>query len=125
MDDSGIQSLDPTIFSGIRQLIIGYSRTRAIYVAAKLGIADLLDKTPQSADELAQATETHAPSLRRLLFMLASIGIFAEDTADNGGSIWLSSAAAEERQHAPALGNGSSGNPVAKSSAQATDHIMI
>ena len=81
MDDRGIQSLDPTIFSGIRQLIIGYSRTQAIYVAARLEIADLLDKTPQSADELAQATETHAPSLRRLLLMLASIGIFAEDTA--------------------------------------------
>jgi hypothetical protein len=60
MDDRGIQSLDPTIFSGIRQLMIGYSRTQAIYVAAKLGIADLLDKTPKSVDELAQATEARA-----------------------------------------------------------------
>jgi hypothetical protein len=80
MGDRGVQSLDPTIFTGMQQLIIGDSRTQAIYVAAKLGIADLLDK-PQSADELARATETHAPSLRRLLLVLASIGIFAEDLA--------------------------------------------
>ena len=77
MDDPDVRSLDPTIC--IRQLMYGYIRTQAIFVAAKLGIADLLDKTPQSADELSQATETHAPSLRRLLLMLASIGIFAEN----------------------------------------------
>ena len=96
MDDRGVQSLDPTIFTGIRQLMIGYSRTQAIYVAAKLGIADLLDKTPQSADDLAQATETHAPSLRRLLLMLASIGIFAEDTAGKFGHTPLSETLSRE-----------------------------
>jgi len=79
MDYRGVQSLDPKI--RMRQLMFGYIRTQAISVAAKLGIADLLDKTPQSPDELAQATETHAASLRRLLLMLASIGIFAENTA--------------------------------------------
>jgi SAM-dependent methyltransferase len=63
------------------QLINGYRATQAIYVGAKLGIAELLDQTPQSADELALATKTHAPSLRRLLLMHASIGIFAEDPA--------------------------------------------
>jgi len=79
MENRGVQSLDPAIC--IRQLMDGYIRTQAISVAAQLGFADLLDKTPQSTDELAQATETHAPSLRRLLLMLASIGIFAENSA--------------------------------------------
>jgi hypothetical protein len=81
MDEGSSRSLDPANFFHMLHLINGHSRTQAIYVAAKLGIADFLDKTPQSADELAQATGTHAPSLRRLLLMLASMGIFAEDPA--------------------------------------------
>jgi SAM-dependent methyltransferase len=81
MDDRSSQSLDPAIFFHMWQLINGYRTTQAIYVSAKLGIAELLDQTPQSADELALATKTHAPSLRRLLLMLASVGIFAEDPA--------------------------------------------
>jgi hypothetical protein len=63
------------------QLVIGFVASRAISVAAKLGIADLVDEAPRTADELAQATKVHSPSLRRLLRLLSSIGIFAEDTA--------------------------------------------
>src|SRR5260370_19775443 len=81
MDDRSSQSLDPAMFFHMLKLINGYRATQAIYVGAKLGIAELLDQTPQGADELALATRTHAPSLRRLLLMLASIGIFAEDPA--------------------------------------------
>src|SRR5215471_5844730 len=66
--------------NGVRmfQLLVGYVASRAISVAAKLGIADLIAEAPRTADELARATKAHAPSLRRLLLMLASIGIFAE-----------------------------------------------
>ncbi len=60
-------------------MITGYWNTQALYVAAKLGIADLLATGPRSADELAQATSVHAPSLYRLLRGLASMGVFAED----------------------------------------------
>jgi hypothetical protein len=42
----------------------GFYVSRAIYVAAKLGIADLLAEGPQSCGELAKVTGTHAPSLR-------------------------------------------------------------
>ena len=52
--------------------------SQAIHVAAALGIADLLEDGPKSADELAEATGTHAPSLYRLLRALASVGIFVE-----------------------------------------------
>ena len=36
-------------------LVSGYWHTQAIFVAAKLGIADLLAKGARTADELAQA----------------------------------------------------------------------
>jgi hypothetical protein len=45
--------------------------SRAIYVAADLGLADLLKDEPKSSEELAQATATHAPSLYRLMRSLA------------------------------------------------------
>jgi hypothetical protein len=50
-----------------------------VYVAAKLNLADHLAAGPQSADALAGLTETHAPSLYRLLRTLASLGILTED----------------------------------------------
>jgi hypothetical protein len=57
----------------------GNGQTQAIYVAAKLGLADLLTGHPKTAEELAAATWTDGRSLYRLLRALASIGIFAED----------------------------------------------
>lgn len=63
----------------MNRMITGYWTTQVVYVAAKLGIADHLSQGPRTADELAQATGTHAPSLYRLLRALASMRIFAED----------------------------------------------
>src|SRR4051794_21281654 len=60
-------------------LITGFRVTQMIYVAAKLGIADLLREGPRTADELAAETGTHGPSLYRLLRALAGFRIFAED----------------------------------------------
>jgi len=64
------------------QFIINFWTSRAVYVVAKLGLADLLKSGPKTADELAQATDTHAPSLFRVLRALASIGIFNKDSDD-------------------------------------------
>ena len=66
----------------LSQMLFGALMQQGIYVAAKLGIADLLAQKPQTAEELAAATETHAPSLYRVLRTLAGAGIFAEN-ADN------------------------------------------
>jgi hypothetical protein len=63
----------------MNQLVLGFAASQAIAVAAKLGIADLVAEAPKTLEELAGTTKAHAPSLRRLLLMLASIGIFAED----------------------------------------------
>ncbi len=60
------------------QIATGYYLSRALYVATSLNIADHLSGGPRSADELAQLTSAHAPSLRRVLRLLASAGVFAE-----------------------------------------------
>jgi hypothetical protein len=52
--------------------------TQALHAAAALGIADLLKDGPRDNDDLAAASNTHAPSLYRILRALAASGIFAE-----------------------------------------------
>ena len=59
-------------------LAMGAFPAQAIYVAAKLGLADLLADGAKTADELAAATETDGPSLYRVMRALASFGVFAE-----------------------------------------------
>ena len=56
----------------------GYWVSQAIYVAAKLGIADLLKDGPQSCLVLAAATGSDTPSLFRLMRALSSVGIFSQ-----------------------------------------------
>lgn len=56
-------------------LVNGSWVAQACYVAARLGIADLLAAGPRTAEELAAATGTHAPALRRLLSALGSVAV--------------------------------------------------
>ena len=60
-------------------LITGCWVSQAIYVAAKLGIADLIGAGPKSCQQLAAATRTDPGALFRVMRALASVGIFAED----------------------------------------------
>ena len=66
----------PTPQDQLTRMITGYWVSQMVYVAAKLGLADLLAGGPRTADELAQATGTHSRSLYRLLRALASVGVF-------------------------------------------------
>ena len=59
------------------QIISGFWISRAVYVIGKLGIPDLLQSGPKTAAELAAATDTHAPSLFRILRALASVGVLS------------------------------------------------
>jgi hypothetical protein len=59
-------------------LMTTYWPAQALYVAAKLGVADLLRDGPKTVEELADETETDPTSLRRLLRALACLDIFAE-----------------------------------------------
>ncbi|HEX8920934.1 MAG TPA: methyltransferase dimerization domain-containing protein, partial [Pyrinomonadaceae bacterium] len=70
------QPLPPEAFIG--QVAFGAMMTQALYVAAKLGVADLLAAKPLTVKELAAATKTHEHALYRVLRSLASIGIFEE-----------------------------------------------
>jgi hypothetical protein len=60
------------------QLITGFWTSCCIYCAAKLNLADHLKK-PQTANQLAEVTHSHAPSLYRLLRALAGAGVFNEN----------------------------------------------
>ncbi|TCZ54567.1 methyltransferase [Roseicella aquatilis] len=62
----------------VLRLGTAYQASRALHVAARLGLADLLGDGPRSAEELAAAAGVHAPSLRRLLRALAAFAVFAE-----------------------------------------------
>jgi hypothetical protein len=61
------------------QMIQGFSVSRAICVAAELGIPDLLNDGPMKSEEIALAAGAHAPSVFRLISALASVGVFVED----------------------------------------------
>lgn len=61
-------------------MIHGYRLTQALYVAASLGVADLLGDGPKTVDELAAATGANGDALYRVLRALASVGVFAETT---------------------------------------------
>ena len=53
---------------------------QSIHVVVRLGIADVLEAEPLTADQLADRVQAHAPSLKRLLRALATLGVFAEDS---------------------------------------------
>jgi O-methyltransferase domain/Dimerisation domain len=60
------------------QMATGYWVSQAIYVAAKLGIADLVVEEPKSPSELANATQSDPASLYRVLRALAGVGVFKQ-----------------------------------------------
>ena len=63
----------------LREMINGARYTQLVYVAAKLGIADLLKDEPRSPDNLAESIGANRRNLYRVLRALASLGIFAEN----------------------------------------------
>ena len=68
----------PTPLDEIFAIIRGFWASRALAVAAELDLAGLLAAGPQPVDELAARTETHAPSLFRLMRALESVGVFTQ-----------------------------------------------
>lgn len=60
------------------QLAFGALLSQALYVAARVGVADLLAEKPLHTRELAAATNTDERALYRVLRSLASAGVFSE-----------------------------------------------
>jgi precorrin-6B methylase 2 len=63
------------------QLAIGHYFSRALELAARLGVADLLRGGPRSAADLAAALGADAVALQRVLRLLATVGVFDEDAS--------------------------------------------
>ena len=76
MTPTQTQSIPPHLL--MKQMVCAPWLTQSIYVAAELGIADLVASEPRSAEELATAAGVDGQSLRRVLRALASVGIFRE-----------------------------------------------
>ena len=64
------------------ELSTAFIASRAIYVAAKLAIADLMDKGPKSISELGSALAVDSDALFRIMRLLTKIGIFEQDDTD-------------------------------------------
>ncbi|MGH8930603.1 MAG: methyltransferase [Egibacteraceae bacterium] len=62
------------LFQVVESFVSGFS----LFAAAELGIADALADGPRTMEELARATDSHPPSLSRLLQALATTGIVTE-----------------------------------------------
>lgn len=60
------------------EMAMAYSRSRVLCAAARLGVADALGDEERSVDVLAEACESDADALYRLLRALASIGVTEE-----------------------------------------------
>jgi hypothetical protein len=64
----------------LTEMAMGYSRSRMLCAAARLGLADVLDDDPRSVDQLAALCGADPSSLYRLLRALASFGVVVETT---------------------------------------------
>lgn len=80
------------------RMVNGGAVAQVVAVAARLGLPDLLAAGPRAMADLAAATGTHAPSLRRLLRALAALGIAVEET---DGRFGLGPLGAPLREGAP------------------------
>ncbi|WNG33876.1 SAM-dependent methyltransferase [Archangium violaceum] len=82
----------------IVDLGFGFIYSAALCAAAELGVADLLEQGPRSAASLAEELGVDAPSLFRVLRLLASVEVFSED---DSGRFSLTPAADHLRTNAP------------------------
>jgi len=71
---SDTSHLDPQL--QMRNLLMGFVVSRALQVAAELGLADALVNGPKDRDALAREVGAHADTMDRLMRTLASFGVF-------------------------------------------------
>ncbi|MET9297500.1 methyltransferase [Streptomyces sp. NPDC003077] len=69
---------DPATRALMVRMTYGYMTSQMIHTAVELRIPELLRAGPRRSDELAALTDTHPPSLYRLLRSLATFGVLLE-----------------------------------------------
>ncbi|MBB5158405.1 methyltransferase [Saccharopolyspora phatthalungensis] len=80
---SGTQSSrDFTSHRTLLELTWSYINSELVEVMIELRLADLLGSTPLSSAEVAAQTDTHPPSMRRLLRALTAVGLLVEAEPD-------------------------------------------
>ena len=77
MTDQSAQSKLPPPMA-MMQLLFGKQLTYSLSGAARLGVADHMDGTARPVEEIAAKCGAHAPSLYRVMRMLAGFGVFEE-----------------------------------------------
>jgi hypothetical protein len=85
MSATSISSAD-----ALRRLIVGGRISQLIGLSVQLGIPDLLKNGTRTIDDLARATESHPQALYRALRLLASEGVFVEESERKFGLTPLS-----------------------------------
>ena len=80
MPETGAQTTVPTPQEQILGIVNNHWQSRCVGAAAQLELADHLANGPLHVDVLAERTQTHAPSLYRMLRALESTGIFAQSS---------------------------------------------
>jgi O-methyltransferase domain/Dimerisation domain len=73
---TGIENVSPG--RALTEMAMGYTRSRMLCAAARLGLADAMGNDPCSVEELAAKCGAQPGSLYRLLRALASFGVVAE-----------------------------------------------
>ncbi|ANE51288.1 methyltransferase [Flavisolibacter tropicus] len=63
-------------FSTIQHIAGGYCLNRCLHAVAELGVADVLDDTPQTTTQLAQAVGANPDALSRVIRLLAAYQVF-------------------------------------------------
>jgi hypothetical protein len=76
VDNSAPTPMPPD--AAMMQLLFGKQITYSLAAMARLGIPDHMGATPISVDTLAESVGAKAPSLYRVMRMLASVGVFRE-----------------------------------------------
>src|SRR5262245_8591350 len=79
IERAGASTNEPNPGQQLRDMVVGSWVSRAIYVAAKLRIADHLKDGPLSAADLAAAAGVACGPLYRLLRALVGVGVFARE----------------------------------------------
>ena len=72
------QPAPPPPVEAMFQLLFGKHITYSLSAVARLGVADHMNGSPVDVETLARKAGAHAPSLYRVLRMLASVGVFEE-----------------------------------------------
>ena len=85
--------------AAVVRMAYGYMGSQIIRTAVELRLPDLLRDKPRDIDDLAGATGTHTPSLRRLVRALVTLELLSEAEPGRFGPAPLGRFLAEDRDH--------------------------